>query len=129
MDVDQKTKKVCIVEDDAVLRTALSEMCRMHGWEVLERSDLGVDELITLVREENPQVLIVDLLLPRNDGMTLVRGLRDAHSTIPVLALSNLSGSEDLKDDLELLDVAFLNKSSVQLEDVVGTIERLAEKH
>ena len=58
------------------------------------------------------------------DGISLLEELRNSGYTMPVVILSNLLGSEDLRADAIRLDSEFYNKSSTSLDEVVNAIEK-----
>lgn len=114
-------RKILIVEDDAVLRKALAEKFKEKGYKVLEAS--AAQEVLRLVEQEKPNAVILDLILPVEDGISLLEELRNMGNTVPVLILSNLLGSEDLRADAERLDAEFYNKSSTSLDEIVKITE------
>ncbi len=115
-------RKVLLVEDDVALRTALADKCKESGFKVLEAG--AADEVLSILGLEKPDVLVLDLILPMKDGITLLEELRMAGFQMPVLILSNLLGSHDLRADAERLNAAFYNKSSVSLEEIVEVLEQ-----
>lgn len=115
-------RKILIVEDDAVLRGSLAEKFRDRGYVVLEAS--AAQEVLNIVATEKPHALVLDLILPMKDGISLLEELRNSGYTMPVVILSNLLGSEDLRADATRLDAEFYNKSSTSLDEVVNAIEK-----
>jgi len=114
--------KVLLVEDDVALRSALADKCKERGFKVLEAS--AADEVLSILGLEKPDVLVLDLILPMKDGISLLEELRMAGYQMPVLILSNLLGSHDLRADADRLNAAFYNKSSVTLEEIVEALEQ-----
>ena len=118
----RRSKKVMIVEDDVVLRSTLRDKCKERGFDVLEASEAS--EVLALLGTEKPDALILDLILPAKDGISLLEELRNSGYTLPVIILSNLLGSDDLRADAERLDASFYNKSSVTLDELVEELEK-----
>jgi len=118
----RRNKKVLIVEDDAALRRSLAEKCKEQGYTVLEAS--SSDEAFTLLGSEKPDAFILDLILPVKDGISLLEELRASGYMQPVIILTNLLGSEDLRADATRLNASFYNKSSITLEEIVAAIEK-----
>jgi len=85
--------RLLVVEDDQTLAAALSEGLRARGFAIDRAESLGkASELLGL----NPYDLIVlDLTLPDEDGLTLVRLLRDDQSSLPILVLTARGGIAD----------------------------------
>jgi len=115
-------RKILIVEDDAVLRASLAEKFSDKGYKVLEAS--AAQEVLALIARDEPNAIILDLILPVKDGISLLEELRGTGYSMPVIILSNLLGSEDLRADAERLDAAFYNKSSTSLETIVEAVEK-----
>jgi DNA-binding response OmpR family regulator len=118
----RRFSKVLIVEDDVALRSALADKCRERGFKVLEAS--AATEVLGVLANEKPDALILDLILPMKDGISLLEELRASGYTQPVVIMSNLLGSEDLRADASRLDAVFFNKSSVSLDDIVSAVEQ-----
>jgi DNA-binding response OmpR family regulator len=78
--------RVLVVEDEEALRLALADALRAEGFEVLEAAD-GEAGFELAVRED-PDLVLLDLMLPRRDGFSVLQGLRQDRLTAPVLILS-----------------------------------------
>ena len=87
--------KVLIVEDDVTLRRALAEKFKEKGYGVLEAS--AATEVRALLATEKPDAIVLDLILPMKDGISLLEELRSDGFSQPVVIMSNLLGSEDLR--------------------------------
>lgn len=79
------TRKILIVDDDAGLRDLLQEYLATQGFEVAAVAD-GVAMEIFL-QQESPHLMILDLMLPGEDGLSLARKLR-AKNNMPIIILS-----------------------------------------
>jgi DNA-binding response OmpR family regulator len=119
--ITKRFKKILIIEDDVVLRNSLADKFKDKGYRVLEAS--AAQEVLSIVGMKKPNAIVLDLILPMEDGITLLEELRGSGYTMPVVILTNLLGSEDLRSDAARLDAEFYNKSSVQLDDIVSKIE------
>lgn len=113
--------KVLIVEDDVALRTALADKFKEKGYGILEAS--SANEVRTLLASEKPNALILDLILPVKDGISLLEELRQDGFSQPVIIMSNLLGSENLRADATRLGAVFYNKSAITLDEVVKAVE------
>ena len=78
--------RVLLVEDDAPLRAKLAQALRGAGW-VVDAVDDG-DEALWLGREEAYDAAVLDLGLPRRDGVSVLQAWRDAERRFPVLVLT-----------------------------------------
>jgi CheY-like chemotaxis protein len=92
-----KTTTVLLVEDSKFQKLANERMLSKAGYSVLNASD-GEDAL-RLAREKIPDIVLLDMLLPKLGGREVIRALRNDAPTahIPVLVFSSLSQANELK--------------------------------
>ena len=83
--------RVLVVEDEESIRIPLVDTLRSHGYEVLEAGD--GEEALRLAVREDPDAILLDLMLPKRDGFSVLRALREDRLTATVLILS-ARGSE-----------------------------------
>ena len=100
-------KTVLVVEDEASLVSTLSYNFRKHGFRVLSAND-GVDGL-RQARAARPDVVVLDLMLPKMDGLEVCRRLR-AESDVPILMLTARGEELDRVVGLELGADDYLTK-------------------
>jgi len=91
--------KICLVEDDLELARSISDHFREHGVAVQHCAD-GISGLSSACESEF-QVIILDRMLPRLDGLSFVRQLRARAVTTPVIYLTTMSGIDDRVEGLE----------------------------
>jgi len=89
---------VLVVDDDATVREVVCRYLRRDGHLVIERSD-GIEGLAAALAD-NPDLVILDLMLPGMDGLTLCQQLRK-HSAVPVIMLTALGEESDRVAGLE----------------------------
>jgi len=86
---------VLVVDDDMDARRIYSEYLRSKGWTVTTAADgrRGIDK----ANELKPDVIILDLAMPRVDGWTVLKHLRESSwtDTIPIVVVSALTGARD----------------------------------
>jgi DNA-binding response OmpR family regulator len=78
--------RVLIVEDDAAMAIALRDGFAYEGWDVAAVADGATG--LQLARDEPPDLLILDVMLPRMSGHDVCRELRKAGSKLPILMLT-----------------------------------------
>jgi two-component system response regulator MprA len=88
-----------VVENDAVVLALVLEALREEGYAVAGAVD-GL-EALDLVEQDPPRLLLVDLMMPRMDGATLVRLLRERGFGAPIVVLSAAYGGAEAARDLE----------------------------
>lgn len=89
---------VLVVEDEALLASALEDMLAELGFRVTVARD-GREALRAIVRDP-PDVMMTDLRLPKVNGMTLIRHIRRRRPGLPIIVLSGClpDNGEDLID-------------------------------
>ena len=87
-------RRILIVEDEATLRHIVKDAIEEAGYDVITASD-GAEGL-QLFRQEQPHLVIADIMLPKMDGYEMVRAMRKEQSAAQYLFLSALSDSEDV---------------------------------
>ena len=84
--------KILVVDDDPDILDAVSMILETQGYEVVTARD-GVDGLATL-KAENPDLMILDLLMPKMDGFAVCKELQDPrwsrYKNIPILILTSV---------------------------------------
>lgn len=86
-------KKILLVEDDPSLGFVIKDNLGMKGYEVTLCTDGEAGE--TTFRQSNFHLCILDVMLPKKDGFTLARSIRQKNKEIPILFLTAKSMMED----------------------------------
>lgn len=80
--------RILLIEDDQDVARHVSRGLKESG-HVVDIAENGIDGF-SLANEENYDVLVIDRMLPRLDGLTLIENLRSRNNLTPVLILSAL---------------------------------------
>src|SRR6266513_3739163 len=102
-----RAKRILLAEDEVALRDFVSRNLRARGFEVLEASN-GL-EAIALWEREDPHLLILDIMMPRMDGLEVCRRVRE-HSAVPIIVLTALDAESDKVAALDLGADDYLTK-------------------
>ncbi len=102
-----KVRRILLAEDELALRDFISRNLRARGFEVLEASN-GL-EAMALWQTEDPHLLILDIMMPRMDGLEVCRRVRE-HSAVPVIVLTALDAESDKVAALDLGADDYLTK-------------------
>ena len=100
-------KRILLAEDEEPLRDFISRNLRARGFEVLEASN-GL-EAMAMWQRENPHLLILDIMMPRMDGLEVCRRVRE-HSAVPIIVLTALDAEHDKVTALDLGADDYLTK-------------------
>lgn len=82
----QENHKILVVDDDARLRALLERYLSEQGFQV--RSVANGEQMDRLLTRENFHLMVLDLMLPGEDGLSICRRLRHANNMLPILMLT-----------------------------------------
>lgn len=117
-------KKILIVEDDAILLLTLADNLVQAGFKIIKAKD-GEEGLAAALRE-HPDLILLDIILPKMDGLTVLKKLRQdkwgKHAL--VIILTNLNSPATISKSLEFMDGVqeYIVKSNWKIEDVVAKV-------
>lgn len=116
-------KKILIVEDEPGLLNALVDKFTHEGFVVLSAKD--GQEGLEVALPEHPDLILLDIIMPVMDGMTMLRDLRKDPwgKNVPVILLTNLSEAEKVAESLSQGVYYYLVKSDWKLEDIVKKVK------
>ena len=89
-------KNILIIEDDAFLKDLESKKLASTGYKISTAGTM--EELTKVLKEGNPDIILLDLMLPGVDGFEVLKSLKASETTrpIPVLVFSNLTSDEEM---------------------------------
>ncbi|MFH1207734.1 MAG: response regulator [Patescibacteria group bacterium] len=118
-------KKVLIIEDDLSLLKIYTNKLKLNGYEV-SMATTG-DEGVRKAKIERPNIILLDLILPGQDGFQVLQLLKGAPATsgIPVVIMSNLAQPSDKQRAADLGAVAYLVKADISLVDMIAKVKEL----
>lgn len=117
-------KKILIVEDEAPLRNAVTDILTFEGFEVFQAKN--GQEGLDIALKEHPDLILLDLMMPIMDGLTMLEKLRqDAEfgKSAAVILLTNINDPDKVAMATEAGSYDFLVKSDWNIEDVVKKIK------
>lgn len=118
-------KRVLIIEDEAPLSKILAEALTDRGFEV----DVAVhgEEGWHKTKENIPDLVLLDIIMPRLDGFVYLKRLRANKKLagVPVIILSNLGQETDIAEARELGALDYLVKSNHTIEAIVQRVEHV----
>ncbi len=116
-------KKILIIEDESALQKTFSDLLGGEGYKVISALDGEVG--LETAKKEKPDLILLDLILPKINGFGVLKRLKadDTTKNIPVIVLTNLEGVEDVNKAIELGIKTYLVKGQYSLEDIVTKIK------
>jgi len=126
-------KTILIIEDELPQLKSLADEFTDEGFRVLKAQNGEVG--LTMALREHPDIILLDMVMPVMDGMTMLKKLRGENvwgRGVPVILLTNLSADDEQRTrDITATEPAYyLVKSRWTLRDVVEKVrERLSGPH
>lgn len=116
-------KKILIVEDDKFLRELVARKLSSEGFEIFEAVD--GEEGIKKTKEEKPDLVLLDLILPGIDGFEVLSKIKEEQelSSIPVIVLSNLGQREEVERGMKLGAADYLIKAHFTPGEIIEKIK------
>ena len=118
-------KKILIIEDESALQKTLGEVLSQQGYEILPA--LNGEVGLKLAQSEKPDLILLDLVLPKIHGFDVLKKIKDNPETkeIPVIVLTNLESIEDIKTAIELGATTYLVKANYSLKELTTKINQV----
>jgi len=122
--MEKSKSKILIVEDEQDLLEALVDKFTREGFKTLEARN--GEEGLERALKEHPDLILLDIVMPKMDGMTMLKNLREDAwgKNVPVVLLTNLSATDVkiVRGVVEHEPSYYLVKSDWKIEDVVGKV-------
>ena len=116
------TRSLLVVDDEENLRVMLAAALRHYGFEVVEA--VNGREALAVIAEQRPDLVVLDITIPRPDGLEVLRSLRAYEDPTPVLLLSARDDVSDRVRGLSLGADDYLPKP-FNLEELIARIEAI----
>jgi serine/threonine-protein kinase PknK len=122
--------RIALAEDDILLREGLASLLERSGFEVVGQAG-DASELIDVVRERQPELVIVDIRMPPTHGTEGLAAARAIRAEFPQIGILVLSAHVEIEEAMELLAhgqrIGYLLKSRVtDVTQIVETLDRIA---
>lgn len=118
-------KRILFIEDEKALQKTLSKILETAGFEVINAFD--GEEGLALAQKELPDLILLDVILPKMNGKDVLGGLKAGLSTkdIPVIVLTNLESAEEVEYAIGHGATMYLVKANYELNDIVAKIKEI----
>ncbi|MGA0876370.1 MAG: ANTAR domain-containing response regulator [Candidatus Nanopelagicaceae bacterium] len=124
MNGHMNSKRILIAEDETLIRMDLSEMLRENGYEVVGEATNG-EEAVALANELKPDLAILDVKMPKLDGISAAEKIVEI---APVLMLTAFSQKDLVERALDAGVMAYVVKPFT-IDDLIPAIEIAATRH
>jgi DNA-binding response OmpR family regulator len=116
-------KTILIIDDEPHLQEGLTAALAERGFAAKNAYDGEVG--LRMAVETNPDVVVLDLILPKKDGFKVLRQIKSGEETkhIPVIVLSNLESSENVELVVRLGANSYLAKQNYTTQGIVEKIK------
>lgn len=121
-------KTILFIEDEPTLQKTLGDVLDQEDYKVISALDGKIG--LRLAKSEKPDLILLDLVLPKMHGFEILRELKKDPETeeIPVIILTNLERMEDVEKAIELGAKTYLVKTKYAIEEIMEKIEKILKK-
>jgi two-component system response regulator MprA len=123
--VSESKPRVLVVDDDRAVRDSLRRSLEFNGYDVVLAAD-GAEGLVA-VGAQHPDVVVIDVMMPRLDGIETTRALRAAGNDVPVLVLTARDAVGDRVEGLDAGADDYLTKPFA-LEELLARLRALLRR-
>lgn len=117
---------VLVVEDDPMYAKIYEKKFADSGFEVKVATD--GEKGLTMALEEHPDIILLDLVMPRMDGMSMMKNLRQDSwgKSVPVIILTNLDANDKILQDVIATQPAYyMMKVNSTPEDIIEKAKQI----
>ena len=121
-------KKILFIEDEQAIQRALGDILRQEGYKVISALDGEIG--LRLAKTEKPDLILLDLALPKIHGLKVLAALKKDSKTkeTPVIILTNIEQTKGVDKAIGLGATTYLVKTSYTLEEVKEKIKKSLEE-
>ena len=121
-------KTILFIEDEAAIHRTFSDALSKENYDIISALDGEIG--LRLAKEKKPDLILLDLVLPKLNGFEVLKALKadEATKAIPVIVLTNLEQMEDIQRVIDLGARTYLVKSNYDLAEVVAMIKKAIEE-
>ena len=125
--ISNRAKTILIVEDNKILRELIVSKLTKENYNVFEAID--GEEGIKKIKEKNPDLILLDLLLPGIDGFEVLSQIKNDPklSSISVIIFSNLGQKEEVEKGLKMGATDYMIKASFTPKEIIDKIKATLE--
>lgn len=121
--MENNGKTVLIIEDEEFLQKVLFDEFTEQGFHVLQAKN--GEEGLKSAEKDKPDIMLIDILMPKMDGITMLKHLRENKqlSEIPAIILTNVNDADTMAKAIESKAYDYLIKTDWQPQDLVKRVK------
>ncbi|KAB1157355.1 response regulator transcription factor [Tenacibaculum aiptasiae] len=120
-----KKIKLLLAEDEPSLGQIIKESLETRDFEVFHAED--GEKAYTLYQKEKPEVLVLDVMMPKKDGFTLAKQIREENNSIPIIFLTAKSQTKDVLEGFQHGGNDYLKKP-FSMEELIVRVHALLNR-
>jgi DNA-binding response OmpR family regulator len=123
--IDKKKILIALVEDDQLIAEMYSTKFKKEGFEIQHAVDGAAG--LELVKKINPDIVLLDIIMPRMDGFQVLQQLRSeiTFKETPVIMLTNLGQEEDVQKGRQLGATGYFIKTNFTPAAIVDKVKQI----
>jgi len=123
--MENKDLKILLIEDDPFLLSMYATKFELEGFKIAT-ADNG-EKGLEMAGKENPDIILLDILMPKMNGFEVLEGLKADPKTkeVPVILLTNLNQKDEVERGMALGADDYLIKAHFMPSEVVGKIRKV----
>jgi two-component system alkaline phosphatase synthesis response regulator PhoP len=120
----QTSKKILIVEDDEGFAYILQKSLENAGFSTVTAKD--GEQGLEALKQERPDLILLDISMPRLDGIEMTKRMKEAGVNIAIIYLSNLKDTENISRAMAASggSADYIVKTDVKVEDIIERIKK-----
>lgn len=118
----EKKNLILVVDDEEEIRLLLKEFLKKNGFAVMEAAD--GQQALKLAEEHVPDLVITDLLLPKEHGIDVMQNIKDRFF-LPIIAISGIYMENEIKDRLGDIYIDGFFEKPLNLDNVLACIRSI----
>lgn len=117
--------KVLVVDDESIVLGSCQRVLEEDGFEVLLVT--SADETIKAIRDKEPSLLLIDVKMPKRDGIDLMQEVKKKWPYIPIIVMSGYDTAETIEEAAKMGAATFVAKPFTP-DELLGAVRQVIQK-
>ena len=117
--------KILVVDDEDIVLESCQAVFELEGFEVMLVP--SADKAIEAMKNDNFTLLLIDVKMPKHDGMYLMEKIKEQWPGIPIIVMSGYYTTETIKEAFEMGAAKFIAKP-FEPDELVKTVRQIIKK-